>query len=166
MSLRARLVIVAAGVLFVSLNLVQLLVFGAPFGTSAALDLRLGGYSAADARAFLDGIGGAGRDVFFGLFRWIDTAFPPLLALSLLILFRQIRPHRKGMITVLFALLPLAYLSADFVENSFLRDLQIEAGFEATARFASEATRLKFSILGVSGIVLLLFAALERKARA
>lgn len=160
----ARLVIGMTALLFVLLNLVQIIAFGAPFGVSAAPDFRITGYSVADARAFLDAIGDSGRGVFFGYFRWLDTVFPPLLALSLVILFRQIRPLRRGLVVGLFALLPLAYLVADLAENAALKTLQTEEGFARAVSLASDATILKYSILGVTALLLLLFAVLERKA--
>lgn len=150
--------------LFMCLSVIQVIVFGAPFGETAALDTRIAGYNVDDARAFLSAIGPKGHIAFFGYFRWVDTIFPPLLALSLVVLFRQIRVRRSGVIIGLFALLPLAYLFADLVENTFLKRLRFEDGFDVAVRFAQDATILKYSTLGVTILVLIGFALFERKA--
>ncbi|MGB7318130.1 MAG: hypothetical protein WBC85_09215 [Planktotalea sp.] len=159
---RARYVLFAALGLFAALNVLQVFAFGAPFGDSAALDLRMTGYTAGQARGFLEAIGEDGQRIFFGVFRWLDTLFPPLLAVSLVILFRHIRPRRNGVIIGLYALLPLAYLVADLTENTFLKKLRIEEGFDIAVRFANEATILKYSVLGVALLTLVIFWVLER----
>ncbi len=164
MSLWARLVLWSAIGLFVLLNVIQVVVFGSPMSDAAALDARPAGYSAEDARAFLAAIDQSGQEAFFGYYRWIDTVFPPLLAVSLVFLFRQIRPRRSGIIIGLFSLLPLAYLVADLVENSFLKRLKYEDGFEVAVRFAQDATVLKYSILAACALVLIAFTLIEKRA--
>ena len=109
MSLSTRLLFVATVGLFLCLNLIQVIVFGPPLGAAAAPDVRITGYSVQDARDFLAAIGPRGQGVFFGIFRWVDTVFPPLLALSIVVLFRLISAGRWSGLIWGFALFPIGY---------------------------------------------------------
>ncbi|MGH1575683.1 hypothetical protein [Planktotalea sp.] len=147
---------------FLCLNAVQVFVFGVATQQNWALDTRALGYSAADARDFLDAIGVSGRAAFFGYYRWLDTLFPPMLAVSLILLFRQISGARSMLALGVFSLLPLGYLIADITENSFLKRLDSNLGFEAAVMAAQDATKLKYLVLGIAFLVLIGFTLFEK----
>lgn len=124
---------------------VQVFVFGSPLTQAAALDTRFYGYTQGDAQAFLEAIGPEGQAAFFGYYRGLDTIFPPLLAISLILLYRHFCAARGKW--ALFAVLPALYLVADLTENTFLKDLSAPEDFARTVRFASSATVVKFTAL-------------------
>ena len=157
-----RLCLGLSACLFLSLNAIQLFVFGSIFGDAASLDTRVAGYSVQDARDFLDVIGAEGRAAFFGYFRWVDTVFPPMLTLSLIALFRHFAGADAARGTKFYALLPFAYLAADLTENSFLKQLQFNNDFEQAVGYAASATILKYIALALAVAVLVIFARRRR----
>lgn len=160
-----RIIVVLAVALYVALTVVQMIYFGAPFGASAAPDLRMTGYSAQQVRDFLDAIGPEGRAAFFGVFRNLDTLFPPVLAMTLVIVFKALKPEFGKRAIGLFSLLALSYLAADLIENKFLGDLEHGPDFVDTALAANMMTQVKYGILGVIVLCLLAAALTGRKAR-
>ena len=85
--------------------------------------------------------------------------------MSLIILFRHFRARRDGFGIARFALLPLGYLVADLTENSALGALKSAQGFDAVASFASDATIVKYVLLGLSVLFILGVALMRKKER-
>ena len=100
----------------------------------------------------------------FGPMQWLDALFPPMLAVSLIILFRATREPRGGVRVASYSILPLIYLAADLVENSLLSDLELSVdGGEVV--IASLLTQLKLVALGLSLIPICVGAWAQRAAR-
>ncbi len=80
-------------------------------------DLRYFGYSYEDALTYLTALTFDTAALLIGPVRWLDTSFPLLFAATLIgwgwLLAKQAPDHIKG----LTVLLPLGYLSLDYVEN-------------------------------------------------
>lgn len=126
-----------------------LAMFGAAFKVMhgvAVLDARVTGYDLAELRGFLVGLDDGQRDFLLGPMRWMDTGFPPLLAL---VLWRMAGEWRWGWV------LPLVYLVLDWTENAIVASLL--RGDPALpnpklAMLASDLTEAKYAVLGVAVI--------------
>lgn len=164
LSLLSKSVLLLTLALFAALTATQLTAFGAPWGVTAAPDMRWAGYHAEEIVAFFEAIGPEGKDIFFGRYRWLDTLFPPLLAISLIILFRAVRVRRSGYGIALFALLPMGYLVADLVENDFLKDMVDPSMIAQEAHYAADATMVKFAVLALA-LLALMAAALRARLK-
>ncbi|WP_085308450.1 hypothetical protein [Planktotalea arctica] len=165
MNMLERIILALAIALYAGLNAVQIIYFGPPFGASAAPDLRLTGYTPQEVHAFLEHIAGDGRAVFFGLFRTLDTVFPPVLAVALVIVLKRVRPEFGRSIIGLFSLLALGYMFADLVENKFLSDLETSQDFRRTASVASMMTTVKYGLLGFVFLCLSVAAVTKRRIK-
>ena len=127
-------------------------------------ELHPAGYDLEDMRRFLSALTDAGRAAYLGPERLADTLFPIGLAGALgsgiCLVFRRRNP---GLAAAL-ALLPLAYLVVDMMENAALARL-LRGGAqaltpEAVAR-ASALTVWKYRLIGASVIALLVGLALN-----
>lgn len=115
-------------------------------------DLRVLGYSAAEAQAYLDALHPVQVTFYGGILRLLDTAFPMLFGLWLFLSARalDVRPH------VLIWLGP-AYALADLTENALIAQIlkwheaQVPADLVV---WASAATQAKFVLLAVTLILL------------
>ena len=120
-------------------------------GGLPAFDLRPGGYSAEEARAFLSALSGAGRALYLGPQHLLDLAFPALLAATLVLAFRLLLPG--GRLWIACSLLALAGMGADYLENVRVRAmLQVwpDPPDAAAIARASLATRAKFLLDGLA----------------
>ncbi|MEM9580501.1 MAG: hypothetical protein AAF891_07410 [Pseudomonadota bacterium] len=120
---------------------------GALFGDQAALDLRVAGYTAEEARRWLEGLTEAQRATYFGALAMVDTLFPVLLGAALAVFLWQL--GGKWVIA-----LPVAYAVSDLLENSTIRSLPEVANFAQTATWASTLTLWKFASLLVAALAL------------
>lgn len=114
-------------------------------------DARLTGYTPAEARAFLGALTAEGRGAYLGPVRGLDTVFP--IALAALLAWPLLARTRGAWRAL--ALLPLAYLAADLVENARVAALLLaEAPSPAAIGAASRATVTKYAFLFLGTIAL------------
>ncbi|WP_371168297.1 hypothetical protein [Aliiroseovarius sp. 2305UL8-7] len=83
-------------------------------------DLRPTGYSANEARAFLSALGETGRAQYLGAQHWLDTFYPGLLAVSLVLSYFLLFPRRWA---VGFSFLAMLAAVFDWNENIAVADL-------------------------------------------
>jgi hypothetical protein len=126
-------------------------------GGQAPFDLRVMGYDVAEARAYLEALTDAGRRLWAGPVRWLDTVFPLLMGTLLAaLIWRLGRPW--------LAPVPFVYTAADLWENARVREM-IAAGpggvTPAMVEGASAVTQGKFALLAMS--VALLWAVWRRR---
>ncbi|MEW9919586.1 hypothetical protein AB2B41_08230 [Marimonas sp. MJW-29] len=121
-------------------------------------DSRLTGYTGDEARLYLAALAEAGSiETYLGLFRQLDTIFPVLLALTFL---GAIWLGTRGLplpLRLVLGLAPVAYLWADLGENARVA-MMLRAGpavDDATVAAASFFTRVKWSCLALSAMVIL-----------
>ncbi|MDG1431776.1 MAG: hypothetical protein P8L68_14605 [Paracoccaceae bacterium] len=118
-------------------------------------DLRYFGYSYDDALTYLSALRFDTAELLLGPVRWLDTSFPLLFAATLIgwgwVLAARAPDHIKG----LTVLLPLGYLSLDYVENHLVAKMISGALPSADqVQLASSVTVGKF--LFVAACILLL----------
>lgn len=165
MTLAERIILGLAIGLYAALMVVQIRYFGAPYGESAAPDLRLTGYTPQHLQVFLADIGPDGRSIFFGSFRALDTVFPPILAMAFVIVFKSLQQQFGKIGLGVFALLALGYLTADLFENSFLNALETTQDFNRVALTGSMMTQVKYALLGAITLCFVGVALIKRKKR-
>jgi hypothetical protein len=123
-------------------------------------DLRLFGYTEADARAFLGSLSDAGRAFYARVQHGIDILFPGLLALSLILCFDRLVPAQGPRLAL--SLLALATMAADYRENALVARMLAMAPEAVPAEFiarASLATQVKSGVvtLALTALILALF---------
>jgi hypothetical protein len=141
----------AAAVAYVALIAVGQIMVTVEAAGLAPFDLRIGGYTEADAAIYLAALSEAGRAAYLGPVRVLDTIFPVLFALFLALLSRAVWA-RGGW--VLAASLPALYLLFDLWENARVAAMVAE-GDPSLAGVASALTQAKFAALGVFAVLLL-----------
>lgn len=131
----------------------------AAYGGQKPLDLRLLGYSHAEAMQMLNALPiGAGEAILTDV-RRLDTVFPAFLGLSLAG-WLWLGSAGRGLGLRLAALgLPAAYTAADLYENALVARI-IGGAFpsESLVAAASMATMVKFGLLALVAVALFLFA--------
>lgn len=129
------------------------------------LDMRLAGYSHADAQAFVAAIGDEGAALYLGPQLWLDMLFPPLLALVLFFSYRWLFPGPTGLV---IGVLSLTSVVVDYLENAALAAM-LRAGADGLtpqmAATASQWTITKWSFASVGLATLLVGVALRLKRR-
>ncbi|MBY4894786.1 hypothetical protein KUL25_18675 [Rhodobacteraceae bacterium N5(2021)] len=114
-------------------------------------DSRFFGYTAAEGQAFLSALSDEARQVYLADVRLLDTIFPICLAalLSWLMLRRASGPWRA------LAILPVAYLATDLLENARVAAILLHAApTDEMIVAASQATVAKYGFLIISAIAL------------
>ena len=128
-------------------------------GGLVPFDLRPMGYSPNDARAFLGALGPDGAAYYLGVQQRLDTVFPALLALVLVISFRKLAPRKLGLTLGGLAVLAAAF---DYAENLAVRSM-LQAGVvtDAMAQRASAMTIAKSTCatVAISALLILLVRA-------
>ena len=121
-------------------------------------DLRLTGYSAAEAAAYLAAITDKGRTLYLTTQSMLDTFFPALLALSLMVTLYRFAPKWPALF-----LTPLAGALFDYYENAsihaILRSPAVDPGL---VEMSSLLTSLKFASIALSLLAILLLWQRER----
>lgn len=118
-------------------------------------DSRLAGYTLQDAQVFIAALSEAQLAVYLGLFRWLDTLFPVLLAVSLIgaiWLNTHAEPRRMRTAALLG---PLLYLVFDLLENAQVAQV-LRAGSDLAAPLVDTAatyTQAKWMCLALSLLV-------------
>lgn len=125
-------------------------------------DIRLRGYSADEAKAFLAALSDEGRDFYLNVQHRLDSAFPALLAVVLVIAYAQVF---HGWVRWAASTLALAAAGFDYLENAAVA-VMLRAGdglTEAMVTVASQWTERKWIAVGLA--LLALFEGLVRAWR-
>ena len=136
-------------------------------GGLLAFDLRPFGYDPQAARALVAALGPDGREFYQDVQQRLDTAYPALLALVLVLAFRMLA---RGWTLWVFGAISIAAAAADYAENAAVA-VMLRAGpdaiSDAMVMAASRWTTLKSGLASVAFIALLalLVPAVWRKAR-
>lgn len=120
------------------------------------LDMRLTGYSFAEARDFVTATGEEGVALYLGPQLWLDRMFPPLLGAVLFFCYRSLFPGRAGLVV---GALSLTFVLVDYLENLALLTI-LRAGPNSMTpemvAMANQWTTTKWS-LAVVGFLALAF---------
>lgn len=106
-------------------------------------DLRPGGYDLAEAQALMSALGAEGRGYYLGVQQTLDSAYPALYAVVMVLAFRALAPLWWGRA---LGLLAVAGAGFDYLENArvaVMLRLSPEGVTEAMVAAASQATMLK-----------------------
>lgn len=120
---------------------------GPESGGLKPFDLRAGGYTPADAQAYLDVLTERGKAIIHGRLAVIDTVFPVLMGLFFASLIWRVGP-------TWLAPVPLLYTAMDLWENHAVAKM-IDANDASLAITASAITQWKFRVLLASVILLI-----------
>ena len=114
-------------------------------------DLRFYGYSTQDAINYLAELNGEERLFYIEVQQMLDTFFPALLALSLIITLYRLAPKLPALF-----LTPLAGALFDYYENATVRQILLsEFPDPALVEMASLLTSLKFASIALSLMAIL-----------
>ena len=149
-----------AGALYLAIVLWSLPRVMAEAGGAMPFDLRPAGYDLAEARGFLMALSDAGRAFYLGTQHWLDTAYPPLLAVSIALGARLV--FRLSVARVLGGIAVIGMV-ADLYENHLVAELLRGTPAEpdpALVMRASLATLIK-SIANTIGLSALSYGAVR-----
>lgn len=147
-----------------ALNFAMMAFYTTPILLSAAdgqlpFDLRATGYSAADAVSYVAALSDSGKQLYLTTQTMLDTIFPALLALSLMLTLYRLAPQWPALF-----LTPVAGALFDYYENAAVREILLSAPPDAAlVEMASLLTSLKFGSVVLSSIAILV---LWRKGKA
>ncbi len=125
-------------------------------GGMPAFDMRPGGYSLEVAQAFLLALGAEGRSLYTGPQRWLDIAYPAMLAAVLM--FSIAYFVKPGVIRWILMIFPIVGAAADYLENIAVAGMLATVPTDVTLQTVSAASRwsvLKASCTTVAGLVVL-----------
>jgi len=129
------------------------------------LDMRLTGYSLADAQSFFAAIGEEGVSLYLGWQLWLDMVFPPLLGAVLFICYRRLFPGFAGLA---IGTLSLGFVVVDYLEN-FAIAAMLRAGPDALTpemvATANQWTTIKWSLALVGLVTLMIGIVLRLRSR-
>ena len=151
---RAHLLIIA----LTGLNYAMMLVYSMPklFGAADGLwpfDLRIMGYSAQDATQYVNTISNEGRLFYLEVQQMLDTFFPALFALSLIVTLYRLAPKLP-----LLYLFPISGALFDYYENAAVAQILLtNAPDQGLVEMASLLTGLKFASIAISLLAILWF---------
>jgi hypothetical protein len=115
-------------------------------------DLRIMGYSASEAQAYLDALHPVQVTLYAGVLRLLDTVFPALFGIWLYVSARALAVRPRALIWV-----GPAYAVMDLIENALVARVLAFHGAEVSADLvmrASLATQSKFGLLAIVLILL------------
>jgi len=124
-----------------------------------AFDVRPAGYSESQARAFLTALSDDGRALYLGVQHWLDTAYPALVAVTLVFALFWAFPRAGNAARVAFMGVPAGAAVFDYLENARVGAMLAVAPQEVTADMiaaASSATVIKSGLATVAFVMLLL----------
>ena len=124
-----------------------------------AFDVRPAGYSETQARAFLTALSADGRVLYLGVQHRLDTAYPALVALTLIYALFWAFPRSGNAARVAFFVVPTAAAVFDYLENARVGAMLAMAPQDVTADMisaASSATVIKSGLSTVAFVMLLL----------
>ncbi|MGH1354887.1 MAG: hypothetical protein ACRBBS_07410 [Thalassovita sp.] len=115
-------------------------------------DLRVMGYSADEAQAYLDALHPVQVTLYRGILRLLDTIFPVMFGVWLYVSARALKVRQRPLIWM-----GPAYALVDLIENALVsRLLAGHGGVVSTdlVAWASVATQAKFTLLAITLILL------------
>lgn len=122
-------------------------------------DVRPFGYSFAEAQAFLAALSEAGRDFYLNVQLWLDSAYPGLMAVVLVMAFGHLFGGVTRWVATGFA---LAGAGFDYLENAAVV-VMLRAGNDSSEAMVASASRWTVLKSGfVSMALLMLIAGLMR----
>jgi len=124
-------------------------------------DMRYTGYSFTEAKDFIAAIGEQGVALYLGTQLWLDTIFPPLLALVLFLSYRSLFPGLPGLI---IGTASLTSIAVDYLENAAVAAMLQEGANGVTpemAATASQWTTVKWSLALIGLVTLIVGIALR-----
>jgi len=140
-------------------------------GGLAIFDLRLTGYNLGEAKQLLTALGSDGIRFYLNVQQMLDTAFPALLGTTLALAIILLTPPRLGRWRYGLALIGVAGMVFDYMENAALRLLllagpdNINQQIVALASAAS-INKTVLDALAMAIVVVLLLLWLREKFRA
>ena len=146
------------------LNLAMMLVYSSPILISEAdglwpFDMRIAGYSHEAATQYVNTITPEGRLFYLEVQQMLDTFYPALLALSLMVALYRLAPK----LPVLF-LFPISGALFDYYENAAVAQILLtNAPDQGLVEMASLLTGLKYASIAIS-ILAILWLWQKRKA--
>ncbi len=141
-----------------ALNYAMMLLYSMPKLFSAAgglwpFDLRVMGYSVVEATQYVSAITPEGRLFYLEVQQMLDTFFPALLAISLMVTLYRLAPK----LPVLY-LFPVSGALFDYYENASVAQILLtNAPDKALVEMASLLTGLKFASIAISLLAILWF---------
>jgi len=133
-------------------------------------DLRPTGYSLEDAKQFLGALSADGMSVYQGAQNQLDTAYPALQGVVLVIALRWFSQNWPVLARVVLVVFPIIGAAADYLENAAVSKMLIAGAEQVTAEMVAAAngwTVIKSTAITVSMLALLgfLLVALVRRLR-
>ncbi len=128
-------------------------------GGLKAFDVRPAGYSETQARAFLTALSDDGRALYLGGQHWLDTAYPALVAVTLIYALFWAFPRAGNLARAVFFLVPSGAAVFDYLENARVGAMLAMAPQDVTADMisaASSATVAKSGLATAAFVMLLL----------
>jgi hypothetical protein len=110
-------------------------------GGLPVFDLRVGGYTLEEAKAYLAALTPEGREIYLGPVRWIDTLFPGLLAATLYCALVVLLRPRLGGAARIVALVPIIPAAFDWLENAAVAAMLRAGADGVTAQMVETASR-------------------------
>ena len=151
---RAHLLIIG----ITALNYAAMLFYSMPKLLSAAdglwpFDLRITGYSVEDATLYVNTISNEGRLFYLEVQQMLDTYFPALFALTLMITLFRLAPKLPALY-----LFPATGALFDYYENAAVAQILLtNAPDQGLVEMASLLTGLKFAAIAISLLAILWF---------
>jgi len=139
-----------------ALNYAMMLVYAIPKLMKSAdglwlFDMRITGYSVEDATEYVTTITNEGRLFYLEVQQMLDTFFPGLLAISLMITLFRLAPK----LPVLY-LFPVSGALFDYYENAAVKQILLtNSPDQGLVEMASLLTGLKFASIAISLLVIL-----------
>lgn len=120
-------------------------------------DMRPGGYTFAEAQAFLSALSPVGKSFYLSTQLRLDTVYPGLLALVLAFAGMSLTPARFRFIGSIVILAAIIGAGADYLENAAIRDmLSVEVLDPAQVTKAARFTIVKSGATSVAmGVILI-----------
>jgi hypothetical protein len=140
--------------LYATILMWSLPIITAEAGGLAPFDLRPGGYSLADAQAFLSALSPAGAAFYRGTQHLLDLFYPPLMSLTLFFAIAALLPRRWGKWRWLLSAPALAIAVFDVGENIMV-DRMLEASANGlTADLVATASGFTLAKSALSTVVM------------
>jgi hypothetical protein len=134
----------------------MMLVYAIPKLMNAAsglwpFDMRITGYSVEDATEYVTTITNEGRLFYLEVQQMLDTFFPALLAISLMITLFRLAPKLPALY-----LFPISGALFDYYENTAVKQILLTSSpDQGLVEMASLLTGLKFASIAISLLVIL-----------
>ncbi len=151
---RAHLLIIG----ITAINFLMMVVYSGPKLVEAAnglwfFDNRIMGYSVEEATQYVTTITNEGRLFYLEVQQMLDTFFPALLAISLMITLYRLAPKLPALY-----LFPISGALFDYYENAAVKQILLtSAPDQGLVEMASLLTGLKFASIAISLLVILWF---------